>query len=163
MLDLIKVMVTLTSIIFSILISAEDIKILAVKNTDDGTFYDLYLETNEDVLAVGLKLYDRDLKEWKEFDVSDLRGGIPLKEEGSYKVLLLKSHDFENDRGGHFKLNYLYNGITGSRKEIPIKIDYNGSLWQVLYRGSKIKRLDFTVKKIWGKAVGIEKVIPRTN
>jgi hypothetical protein len=158
MLDLIKVVITLTSILFSVLISAEDLKILAVKNTDDGTLYDLYLETDQDVNAIGLKLYDRDLDEWTEYDVSDLRAGIAIKEEGKHKVLLLKSNDFEKDRGGHFKLNYLYNGITGSRKEMPMKFDFNGSKWQVLHRGRTINRLDFTLKKVWGKAIGIEQV-----
>lgn len=161
MIDLVKVLMTFLGLILSVVISAKDLKMLEVKNTDDGTFYDLYLETDNDIRATGLKLFDRDLKEWKGFDVSDLKRGIPLKEEGRHKVLMLKSNDFEHDRGGHFKLNYLYNGITGARKEMPIKIDYNGTQWQVLHRGASVRRLDFTVKKIWGKAVGIEKVIIR--
>ena len=158
MFDFIKVLFTILSLILALTTKAEDLKILEVKNTDDGAFYDLYLENNEEDQAHGLKLYDRDLKDWKDFDVSDLVGGITLKQEGSYKVLVLRSQDFEHDRGGHFKLNYLYNGISGKRKDMPIKIDFNGSEWKVLHNGEVIKRLDFKVKKFFGKTIGIEKV-----
>lgn len=142
-------------------VNAKDLKILTVTNNDDGVTYDLFIDANEEMKAKGLKMYDRSEKDWTNFEISNLSNGAILKEEGSYKVILLKSNDFEPDRGGHFKVDYLYNGITGSRKEMPVSIDFDGHAWKVFHNGSEIKLLDFQVKKFLGKTIGIEKVLAK--
>ena len=136
-------------------------KVLTVKNSDENSYFDLYITLDEDQLAQGLKMYDREDKDWTNFQVSNLKKGVVLKQEGSHKVIILKSGDFEEDRGGHFKVDYLHNGITGARGEMPIKFDFDGTSWKVFHGGVEIKMLDFKLKKFFGKTIGIDKVVAK--
>lgn len=136
-------------------------KVLTVKNSEENSFFDLYISKDKGDKAKGLKMYDRGDKEWKDFNINNLKNGVVLKQEGSHKVIVLKSNDFEEDRGGHFKVDYLHNGITGSRKQMPIKFDFDGTNWKVFHGGVEVKLLDFKLKKFLGKTIGIEKVIAK--
>lgn len=138
--------------------SAAQKKILAVYNSEDKEFFDLYVEANDFLEAVGLKMYDRSDKNWADFDISTIASGATLKQEGSHKVIVLRSDDFEVDRGGHFILDYLNNGITGKRKEFNIDIEFDGADWQVYHDGQAVSQLNFEVKKVFGKQVGISKI-----
>lgn len=140
------------------LANAKDIKVLSVTQVGKSTVWDLYISTGEDLIAEGLKMYDNDDKTWKSFDTSNLSKGVVLKKEGNHDVIILKSQDFEHDRGGHFKVDYLSNGIVGSRKDFPIKIDFDGSQWQVFHNGEAINRLDFHLRTLLGETIGIKKV-----
>ena len=133
-------------------------KILGVTNDDDNAYYDLYLDLDEDQNAFGLSMFDHKEQNWKIFLVNDLDKGVDLKKEGKHKVIVLKSEDFEHDRGGHFLVDYLNNGMTGKRDDFEITIDFDGTSWKVYHRGSEIKQLNFKVKKIFGKTVGIDRV-----
>ncbi len=133
-------------------------KILIVTNDKDNSYYDLFLELDADQNAKGLSMYDRDKDEWVQFEVRDLSNGVDLKKEGHYQVIILKSNDFEHDRGGHFLIDYLSNGITGKREDLEITIDFDGTSWKAYHRGVEIKQLDFKVKKVFGKTVGIDRV-----
>lgn len=138
---------------------AEKSKILVVTNDQDNSYYDLYLELDEEQNANGLTMYDRGEKKWTEFQVKDLSKGVDLKEEGKYKVIVLKSDDFEKDRGGHFQVDYLSSGITGNRNELALTIDFDGTSWKAYHKGTEIKQLNFKVRKVFGKTVGIKEVI----
>lgn len=138
---------------------AKDIKVLSVKEVGVSTVWDLYMTVDEDMNAVGLRLFDNDDKTWKNFNTSNLVKGVVLKHQSGYDVIVLKSNDFEKDRGGNFQVNYLSNGLTGSRKDFPIEIDFDGTKWDVFHAGTSISRLDFHVKKVLGQTVGIKKVI----
>ncbi|MAF76930.1 MAG: hypothetical protein CME60_02125 [Halobacteriovoraceae bacterium] len=133
-------------------------KILVVTNDEDSSYYDLYLELDEFDNAHGLSMYDHADKEWVQFQVKDLSKGVDLKKEGSHKVIVLKSDDFEHDRGGHFLVDYLNNGLTGKRSDLEITIDFDGHSWKVFHRGAEIEQLNFKVKKFLGKTVGIDRV-----
>ncbi len=133
-------------------------KILAVTNDDDDSYYDLFLELDDEQNALGLSMYDYGTKEWKKFQVNDLDKGVDLKKEGKHQVIILKSDDFEHDRGGHFLVDYLNNGITGKRDDFEISIDFDGTAWTAYHRGVKIEQLNFKVKKVFGKTVGIDRV-----
>ncbi len=138
--------------------ATEDLKVLTVKNSDEESFFDLYIKADEDLRAVGLKMYDRSDKDWKNFDVKNLQRGVILKQEGEHKVIVLKSTDFTDDRGGNFKVDYLHNGITGKRNNIEIKFDFDGTSWKIFHEGEEVNMLDFKLKKFFGKTIGIENV-----
>jgi hypothetical protein len=138
---------------------AKDIKVLSVREVGVSTVWDLYMTVDDEMKATGLRLFDNDDKSWKNFDTSNLVKGVVLKKQSGYDVIVLKSNDFEKDRGGHFSVNYLSNGLTGSRKDFPIKIDFDGTNWEVFHAGTSISKLDFHIKKILGQTVGIKKVI----
>lgn len=141
--------------------NAVDVKVLTVTNNDDNGFYDLYIDVNEFNEAQNLKMYDRSAKDWTTWTPDKLAAGLILKESGSHKVIILKSKDFEKDRGGNCVMDYLYNGITGKRKSMDVEIDFNGTTWGVFLDGKKVELLDFRVKKVFGKVVGIDHVIAK--
>ncbi len=142
-------------------IHAEElVKILPMKNASRNVYFDLYIEVSDNKEAVGLKMYDHEDHIWETFNITSLASGVPVKKEGRYNVIILKSGDFEQDRGGHFVIDFMRSGITGSRGKIDIEFDFDGSEWHVYHRGSKVERLDFHLNSIFGKVVGIKKVTP---
>lgn len=161
----VRILTLLVSLVFGStlgkVLAAEDTKVLTVRNRDENSYFDLYITVNEHLEAQGLRMYDREDKDWTEFKVVGLKKGVVLKQEGSHKVIVLQSSDFEEDRGGHFKVDYLHNGITGARGEMPIKFDFDGTSWKVFHAGEEIKMLDFKLKKFLGKTIGIDKVIAK--
>jgi len=154
----IKTFIILACTLLAFLTQAEDINLLKVRNTDNGDLFNLVLSVDDQKRALGLKLYDLGKKSWKTYNLSDLPKGVALRVERGHEVLTLRSRDFENDRGGHFKLGYLVSAISGSRKSLPLKFDFDGSAWKVFYKGSPVKRLDFMVKKFFGRNIGIQAV-----
>lgn len=144
-------------------VMAKDVLLAKVSNDNDALNGRLYLVTNEDDKAVGMKLHDLSDGSTKNFSVNQLgKAGVVLKDEkgGKYKVIVLKSNDFEVDRGGHFKLDMLYNGATGKRIEADMKLDFDGTNWKLLSRGTAISRIHFYVKKVaFLGVVGIKKVV----
>ncbi len=139
----------------------EDVKVLTVKNSEENSYFDLFIAKDEEDKAKGLKMYDRGDKDWEDFNIKNLNKGVVLKQEGEHKVIVLKSNDFEEDRGGHFKVDYLHNGITGKRDHIEIKFDFDGTSWKVFHKGSEVNLLDFKLKKFFGKTIGIDKVVAK--
>ena len=158
MLKLFKIALSISFLFISINSSAKDLKLLEVRNTDNGDRFNLVLEIDADMNASGLKLYDLSKRIWKNYNLLDLPNGVALRIESGYEVLKLKSADFEKDRGGNFFLNYLTSALSGARKNLPLKFDFDGTTWKVFYRGSQVKRLDFNVKKFFGRNIGIASV-----
>lgn len=148
----------LFALLFAGTVSAKDFKLFLVTNDMDNDSYEFILKADSNDVANGLKMKDRKKGDITNFAMGNLRSGVVLRKEGSHKVIIVKSNDFEFDRGGHLKVDYLYNGITGSRKSLDLKVDYNGSTWTVYSRGSKVNRLHFKGKKVFGKIVGIKEV-----
>lgn len=158
MLNGIRSLVFTTCILFAASSMAAQLKLLEVRNTDNGDRFNLVLEVDENQKATGLRLFDLRLKKWKEYNLSDLPNGVALRIESGYEVLRLQSSDFENDRGGHFVLNYLTSALSGTRKNFPLKFDFDGTNWKVYHKGLAVNRLDFMVKKFFGRSIGIASV-----
>jgi hypothetical protein len=136
---------------------AGETQILNVVNEVDGSRFNLIIVTDAEDNAIGLKLHAPAESLTKSYNVSNLKDGVVLKQEGKHRVIVLSSHDFDKSRGGHFKMNYLSNGITGSRDEMEIEVDYDDG-WKVFLEGEKIRGLRFEGRSVFGKVVGIKRV-----
>ena len=149
----------LFTLLFAGTVSAKDFKLFTVTNDMDSDKYEFILKTDENEVAVGLKMKNiRKESDVTNFRVTGLNSGVVLREQEGRKIIIVRSNDFEVDRGGHLTIDYLYNGITGSRKELNLKVDYNGSTWTVYSNGSKVNSLHFKGKKVFGRVVGIKSV-----
>lgn len=111
--------------------------------------------------AVALIMLDGD-NEREKFDVKALRKGVVLREEEGLSVITLKSSDFEADRGGHFNVTYLSNGLTKRYAKQELSIELMRNKWTVYYQGRVVKKLNFIIKKIFGKPVGIDRIDVQT-
>ena len=151
-----------TAILFFLLTpslsSAKDITLFEVNNTKNGDSFNLILEVNKFEEATGLKLFNKKERTWKTYNLADLNDGVALRVESGYEVIRLRSTDFEIDRGGHFKLNYLVNALSGNRREMPLNFDFDGSSWKVYFEGKPIERLDFIVNTFFGRSIGISSI-----
>ncbi|MFT6071087.1 MAG: hypothetical protein ACJAT2_002076 [Bacteriovoracaceae bacterium] len=139
-----------------------EVLLAKVTNDHDALNGRLFLILDEEGKATGMRLFDLADNTSKNFLVRELgQDGIVLKEEsgGKYKVIVLRSNDFEVDRGGHFTLDMLYNGATGKRISSELKVDFNGTDWKLYSRGRAITKMNFIVKKVaFLGVVGIKEV-----
>lgn len=139
-------------------VMAKDILISTVTSDVDSYTTYLWIVTNNDGTAQALKMTSNDGASPAMFGPSKVKTGMVLKKVDSYDVVVLKSDDFETDRGGHLDMEYLSNGITGSREKKELTIEFNGTSWKLYHRGEAVNRFHFTGKKILGKLVGIKRV-----
>lgn len=155
-----SLLVLFISVSYGTSFASELIKVLPMKNATRNVNFDLYIVAGEQQEAVGLKMYDYEDHIWQTYNISNLKSGVAMKKEGSYDVIILRSNDFEKDRGGHFTIDFMKSGITGARDSINIEFEFDGTEWSVYHRGSKVDRLDFHLNTFFGKVVGIKKVTP---
>lgn len=153
-----KKILILASLLVSTWAMAADQKILNIINTIENKNYDLIIEVDDSSRATGLKVYDQAMKDSKSYNMNNLKTGVVLKEQSGHKVIVLKGQSFDHDRGGDVKVDYLYNGITGSRKEMELEIQFDGKKWQVYSNGGRISNLRFKGKTVLGKVVGVASV-----
>lgn len=140
---------------------AADVLISTVTSDTDSFTTKLWITTNEDGSAKALKMTSDDDMEPMSFGPSTVKTGIVLKKVDSYDVVVIKSSDFEVDRGGHLSLEFLSNGITGSRNSEELQIDFDGRDWKLFYEGEVVSRFHFKGRKILGKLVGIKDIVIR--
>jgi hypothetical protein len=96
----------------------------------------------------------------ERFSLKDLsKGATALVRKGKEVVKIKFSSNFDSMYGGSFDMDYLYNGINGTRKQLQLDLGKNGSKWEVT-KGNKVaKNLNVIAKRaaIVG-AIGIEEI-----
>ncbi len=148
----------LLALLLSTSVMAKDILVSTVTSDVDSYTTKLWIVPNEDGTAQSLKMTTNDGSNPALFGPSKVKTGMVLKKVDSYDVVVLKSEDFEIDRGGHLEMEYLSNGITGSTDKKQLTIEFDGATWKLYHRGEAVTRFHFTGKRILGKLVGIKRV-----
>jgi len=105
----------LLALLLSTSLMAKDVLVSTVTSDVDSYTTKLWIVMNEDGTAQSLKMTTNDGSNPALFGPSKVKTGMVLKKVDSYEVVVLKSEDFEIDRGGHLEMEYLSNGITGSK------------------------------------------------
>ena len=127
-------------------------------NADDRSFK-LYVVTDENDNAKEIVLRTIGKNEEKRFDVKNLKQGLVMIVKSGFDIVKLQSSDFEVDRGGHIKMDYLYDGRGGGKrrlKEFEGALDPNG--WHMYSEGVQVKKLYLAANKILWKVIGIKGV-----
>jgi|GEM_PF-1914555 len=125
-------MFTVLCLMFSLQSMAAE-KLMATITSDvDGNVCKFYLETKEDGTADGVRVFMTD-----EFGavVSDdfhlaervMAEGITIIEQQGREAVRLEVENFSVETGGTIVMNYLYNGITGSRRNTKLKMFRKGA------------------------------------
>jgi hypothetical protein len=94
-------------------------------------------------------------------DVFDVEGptDFVLYTEEDRDVINLISDNFANHQGGDVKLDYLYNGITGSRGALHLDLSRNGDTWELTSKGKKVSKLHIVKnKKFLVGVIGIKNI-----
>lgn len=138
-------------------------KLAVITNQEDQSTIDLQIITddNEDVTHLRLKFKDEDGKvtETDKYTADTAAAGIVLYKVDKRDVVKLKSDNFSPYNGGEIELNFLYNGITGSRGIKKLDLSRDGDKWQLEDEHKKVKKLHFVSnKKALIGTIGIKRI-----
>jgi hypothetical protein len=145
---------------------ALDHTMMLITNEEDSEIVKFVLETDSDnaeiqamrkiTLNKNHKVIDLEI-----FHVRDvMRDGAVMSEGSGRKVVILRTKSgFNITNGGNIRLDYLYNGITGKRKDFNMVLKRVGNTWKN-FKGSKaFKQLHFvTNKKAFIGAIGVKEI-----
>ena len=149
-------------VVFAILLTqmalAKDVLIASASSDVDNIVAQLWIVTEADGSAKQLKITTNDGDAPSVYNASLIKKGVVIKKVDKYDVVVIKSDDFEVDRGGHFKMEFLSNGITGSKNHKELAIEFDGASWKLYHEGELATRFIFKGRKIFGKLVGISNV-----
>ncbi len=129
-----------------------------VYSDSDPRIADLYLLQGERKEALGIRSIDRASKVADDFSTSKLPAGIVLMKVQGREVFILRSQNFDANRGGSIELDYLKNGMTGNRDQVEIEVEYGPSGWQALHEGKPFRFIKVVSKRFLGKVVGIKEL-----
>lgn len=148
----------LSIFVFAESVSAKDFRIVRATVQDESRVLDLVLEldSRSDIKAMRIDEKDKGkLIDSGHYPVSGPTEFVLLKESGR-EVIKLRSSNFASHQGGDVVLDYLYNGITGSRGTLELDLSRNGDTWELSSNGKKIKSLHFVKNKKMWQVVGIK-------
>lgn len=161
-------LILLFSLTFFLMISiananADIQNVAKITNEEDKGIIGLELITDDNKDITHLKLIFKNEK--NEVDSVDkytaekAANGIVLYKVDGRDVVKLKSDNFSSHQGGEIELDYLYNGITGSRGLKKLDLSRDGDVWKLNDDGKDITKLHFVSnKKMLIGTIGIKKI-----
>ncbi len=149
---------------FSVNSMAALTKLVTATNEEDSDdiVISLITDAQSDITGLNLKVIARSgsVRTNKNFDADEVHEGFDLMEKEGRKIVRLLSTNFSGHQGGEVKLDYLYNGITGTRGELLLDLSRNGDKWRLSHKGAKTSKLHFVSnKKMLVGTIGVKKVI----
>jgi len=118
---------------------------------------ELFLQTNDSddkIESFGVINPETGIEEI--FPAIDITEGISILKMEKYDVINLRSPYFNFHRGGEIEIDYMYNGIAGSRRKSLINL--NESLY-LLKEGVKVESMTIIENTFLGKVIGIKKIL----
>jgi hypothetical protein len=90
---------------------------------------------------------------------SAITDGIVASEREGREVVILRPKNFTAAKGGIFVLDFLFSGISGSRKELNLKLSkVAGKFVLSTSEGTRVNHLSFIGNKFLGKLIGIKEI-----
>lgn len=141
---------------------AEEIAILTVLNDEDSAITTIYVDVDEDNEIQAFRkeeVMNNDVLTSESYGSELGYAGVVLFRKKGRDVVVLKSLNADAVNGGALEIDYLYNGITGSRKLYRLELDRTSDSWQVIRQGRIVETLHFrSHKKPFVGTVGIKRI-----
>ncbi|MEI8347285.1 MAG: hypothetical protein WCG27_07445 [Pseudomonadota bacterium] len=126
----------------------------------------LVLDLSEQGDIQGVRLHTYNLKGEKIKDgvpvdpQQILEGGLTLLTKDDYKIVTLKSGSFAIHNGGEIIVDYVKNGIRGTRNNLNVELNRQGDTWKLITPedGRTITGLHFKSDKLFNKSIGIAQI-----
>jgi hypothetical protein len=117
----------------------------------------LILDKNADL--VQLRYVNTDGADLR-FNRDDLIKGVVLIRKSNRDIIKLQiDTDFDLVEGGAVNLSYLYNGLTGTYRDFPIRLTRSGHQWSVQTdQGKSFKSMFLHARKWMGELIGIDHI-----
>ncbi|MFW5887668.1 MAG: hypothetical protein ACOCUH_02610, partial [Bacteriovoracia bacterium] len=143
-----RLSILIISLIMCGLLQAKVQKLVEVTNEEDKDIIHLQVVTdkdNKEILEMQKRVYDKNNKLKDEFSndykVKSIKDGLTLYKIDKYEVVNLKSKNFAAHNGGHIEIDYLENGIKGSRDNMEVELIREGKSWALAHKGEKIEKM----------------------
>lgn len=122
-------------LLFSFNLFAEELKLAVITSDIDQEIRDFYLITNDknEVDSVRYVAYLPSGQILEDVTVPAERviqeGTVVVERDGRDAVRLEADANFDVAQGGYFQLNYLYSGVTGTRRVHRLMVKKVGDMW----------------------------------
>jgi hypothetical protein len=148
---------------FSLSAFAASHKVLTVTSDRDQDITTLTIDTNGNGEATALKVTTSSngiVVNTTTFTMEQARQGraILFRADKHEVIRLGLEERFENIYGGPVKLDYLVNGIVGSRKKIALEAVREGDRWVVKSNGKTVTNAFVKINKVLGNPVGVSRI-----
>ncbi|MFA7613312.1 MAG: hypothetical protein WCY48_03680 [Candidatus Caldatribacteriota bacterium] len=146
--------VVLLSLFFSLPALAKKYELAQISNDLDKEIVTFYLHVDQYEKIDSISYITRNehgqiVKEmdWTYGEVAN--GGVVLETRNGYDILnLFLGSNFNRDQGGEISLNYLHNGVTGSRRYMNFNVtNYKGS-YRLFYNGKIVSKLNIKTNHV---------------
>lgn len=150
-------------LVFSCAVFSKDIDLVEITSDTDmlPSYMYVVLDKGGDIAQFGKKDLDAkgNVMSRQEFSISLGSDGVVLKQINGRDIVVMRGHNVGPVYGGGLELDYLYNGITGSRKSFDMELAREDNKWEVLVEGKKVSHLHFKVhRKRFIGVIGVRKV-----
>ena len=164
-------LILLFSLTFFLMISVANAnagiqKVASITNDEDKGVIGLELITDKHSDVTHLKLIfkneNNEVDEIDTYTAKKAASGIVLYKVDGREVVRLKSDNFSSHQGGEIELDYLYNGITGSRGVKVLDLSRDGDVWRLSSKSKKVSKLHFVSnKKMVVGTIGIKQIVAK--
>jgi hypothetical protein len=151
-------------ILISLSAFAKTDEVMIIKNDLDSNLVIISIESDNSGKFLEMRkvqtTVDKKVLSDEKFSLSDLsKGATALVRKGKEVVKIKFSANFDSMYGGSFDMDYLYNGIKGTRRQLQLDLGKNGSKWEVTKNNKVAKNLNVIAKRaaLVG-AIGIEEI-----
>ena len=159
-----KIIFGLIVLTFNLVAMAKTDEILVIKNDIDTNIVVISLISDESGKLVQMRKVQTSAAQKvlanEKFSITDLKkGATVLVRKGNDVVKIKFSTGFDPIYGGAFEMDYLYNGIKGTRKQLDLDLRKSGQSWEVTKNNKEVKSLNVIAKRaaIVGP-IGIEEI-----
>lgn len=147
---MLKRCVFLALLLMSLVCHGEELLMANIKSDVDEYTYQFYVETaiDQTVEAVRVVWYDgkgRKFRDDTHLAQRVIDEGVVLIEQKGREAVRLEVENFSVKTGGAVVMNYLYNGVTGSRKNYRLSLKKMGSKFTLIEENSQKEVNDFFV------------------
>lgn len=82
--------------------------------------------------------------------------GFTLKKKKGYRIIVLKSRNFDQKLGGRLNISYMTNALRKTRGSISLSLKSNP--WRLEKNGKKVKKAKVYKNTVFGQVVGVKRI-----
>ena len=158
-----KVLIVAMGLAVSSLLFANEINLVKITSDADKvpSYMYIVLDKQGDISDFGKKDLNPHGKiiSRVSFSTIEVLDGVVLKKQQGRNILIMRGHNMDSVYGGGLELDFLFNGITGSRKSFDLELVKQSHNWSLQVSGETIRHLHFKVhRKRFVGVVGIRRV-----
>lgn len=145
---------------------AREIKVGDISSNYDSNKTKFFLELNDDDSIDAIRFLQTTPSGQINLDETHpaervIAEGAVIYWNGNYEVVRLRVENFNVKTGGVAKLDYLVNGLTGSRRFVSLMLQKKGNGFELTYGGKPVNKFFVEANRnAFGMIIGIKGIYP---